>query len=392
MKIKVLMIGLAGLISASSVFAQKGELSNAKEQYDKYFTTYRQKALAAVATTALNEAKASIDKASANDKTATLPLTYAVKGEIYSALAYRDTVPSTSTPLFATAEESLKKAKETDTKGENKKMIEDAYQTLIVIKYNTGLKAYNGGKFETAYENFNFYRTVKPDDTTALFLTGLAAANAKMYKEALDSYGKLIGMSYSKNPGIYTDMSFIYLAKKDTTSAIKIVTEGAAKYPNDASLSKREIELNLQIGKAKEMVSKIDAALAKDPNNKTLYYYAGLANSSAGDAAKAEAMYRKAVEIDPAYFDATLNLGWVLLSPALKLHNEANKLPASKQKEYDDDMKKAKALFEIAKPVLQKAVDIKPTYEALYNLRAYYLGVNDMTNANAIKKQMDAIK
>jgi len=51
------------------------------------------------------------------------------------------------------------------------------------------------------------------------------------------------------------------------------------------------------------------------------------------------------------------------------------------------------ALFEVAKPVLVKAVELRPTsYEALYNLKNYYLGKNDMVNANATQKRMDALK
>ena len=379
MKIKFLMTGILGLIAVNTVFAQKGELSNAQDQYNKYFNIYKTPVLAAQATTAINEAKVSIDKASVNEKTANLPLTFAVKGAVYAALAYRDTVSSTSTPLFATAED--------------KKMIDDAYQTLIVIKYNAGVKSYQSGKYEAAYENFNFFRSVKPDDTTALYLTGLSATNAKMYEEALASYKKLVTMPYSKNPSIYTDMSFIYLSKKDTAAAIKVIGEGIAKYPGDQYLTRREIELNLQTGKAKEVISKIEAAIAADPKNKTLYYYGGLAYSAAGMDDKALDSYKKAIEIDPNYFEATMNLGSVLLKPAIALFTAANKLPASKQKEYDDDMKKAKDLFEIAKPVLQKAVDLKPTsYDALFNLRMYYLAKNDAATAASIKKQLDALK
>lgn len=400
MKIKFLMIGLIGLISVNSVFAQKGELSNAKDQYNKYQGLRGQKTFAAMATTALNEAKVSIDKAAANEKTAKLPLTYAVKGGIYAALAYRDTVPAIQTPLFATADEALKNASEglksitnADEKNDAKKIIDDAYQTLYVIKYNVGVKEYQSGKYEAAYHSFDFMRSIKQDDTTSLYLTGLSATNAKMYDEGLVNYKKLLTTNYSKNPSIYSDMSFIYLTKKDTVNAIKIVTEGATRYPNDANLAKREIELNLQTGKATEVISKIEKAIAADPKNKTLYYYAGLAYNASGNMAKAKESYEKALEIDPSYFEATLNLGYVLLNPAINLRNAANKLPTSKQKEYDESMKKAMALFEVAKPVLVKAVELRPTsYEALYNLKNYYLGKNDMVNANATQKRMDALK
>jgi hypothetical protein len=109
MKIKFLMAGLFGLISATS-FAQKGELSSAQTNFDTYEAT---KGQAALAIPKLNAAKVSIDKAAVHEKTATLPQTYALKGAIYAAYADMDTIATTSLPLFNTAAESLKKAIQT---------------------------------------------------------------------------------------------------------------------------------------------------------------------------------------------------------------------------------------------------------------------------------------
>ena len=53
---------------------------------------------------------------------------------------------------------------------------------------------------------------------------------------------------------------------------------------------------------------------------------------------------------------------------------------------------KAKADFAAAQPYLQKAVDLNPkSVDALNNLKTYYLGVQDMVNANKIQKQIEAL-
>ena len=79
MKIKALMTTLFGVITISA-FAQKGELSNAQSAYEKYDPLAR--ANFTLAKPSLMEAKTSIDKASTNTKTATLPQTYALKAAI----------------------------------------------------------------------------------------------------------------------------------------------------------------------------------------------------------------------------------------------------------------------------------------------------------------------
>src|SRR5882757_10368582 len=398
MKIKLLMAGLLGLVSATT-FAQKGELSTAKSEYDNYEGLRGAKATLSVAVKSLATAKTSIDKASANEKTSVLPQTYALKGAIYAALAVQDTVAATSLPLFTTADESLKKAKELDTKNENKQLIDNAYLNLAQYQLTKGVAEYSSGKYDLAYHSFDYYRTVLPEDTNAIYYTGLAAANAKNYPAAITNYNKLVTTKYSKNAGVYMDLSSLYLAGKDTTNALKTVSDGIVKYPANTDLRKREIEISLQTGKEKEVAQKIQTALAADPKNKTLYYYAGLTYSQTAESiikeqakakdpaakntlqqqkvdnyTKAADMYKKALEIDPNYFEANLNLGYVILNPAIDAYNAANKLPANKQKEYDAAIAKANAQFDLAKPYLVKAADLNPkSIDALTNLRTYYL-------------------
>lgn len=417
MKIRFLMTGVLGLV-ATATFAQKGELNNAQTEFDKYETSRGNKVTASIAATSIVAAKTSIDKAAVNEKTANLPQTQALKGAIYSSLAVQDSVPATSAPLFATAEEALKKAKELDTKGENKKLIDHANINLAQYQLSKGVKSYQDKDFKAAYKSFDYYRTVLPEDTNAIYYTGLAAANANMLPEAITNYNKLLTTNYSGKERVYTDLSSLYLMNKDTAGALKIVNEGVTKYPTNADFRRREVEIYLQTGRQKEVTDKINAAIANDPKNKSLYYYGGLtystaAESSAKDlkaakdpAAKAAAqkskednytkaadMYKKALEIDPNYFEANLNLGYVLINPAIDMYNAANKLPANQQKAYDAAVAKAGAQFDLAKPYLLKAVELNPkSYDALNNLKTYYLGKKDTAHAAETQKQIDALK
>src|ERR1700743_1155964 len=85
MKIKFLITGIFSLATVAA-FAQKGELKNADDKFTTYDGIRSNKVFAAKAEEDLMDAKASIDKASTNDKTASLTQTYALKGAIYSAL------------------------------------------------------------------------------------------------------------------------------------------------------------------------------------------------------------------------------------------------------------------------------------------------------------------
>jgi hypothetical protein len=429
MKIKVLMSALLGL-TAMSALAQKGELNNAQSAYEKYDPLAR--ANYAMAKPALMDAKTAIDKASTNAKTATLPQTYALKGAIYASLAYHDTDPATAATEASTAMEAIAKAKETDTKNEYKNLIDHASRELAQIQMDKGVKAYQDKKFDDAYTAFDAAQKILPNDTTAILYTGVSAANAKNYSGAIANYNKLLTTDYKGKAQIYADMPGLYLANKDTAGAIKSIGEAVAKYPNDATLRKEEIEVSLQAGQQGDLVTKIDAAIKADPNNKALYYYSGLTYSQIAESQqknivklqkadkaaaakakpgtkltpnpqidkleqtrldnfnKAAEQYKKAVSIDPNYFEAVLNLGYVTMAPAIDTYNSAQFV--NDQKTYDALMNKANSEFAAAKPYLLKAVELNPqSRDALTNLKSYYLGTKDMNGANDTQKKIDAL-
>jgi len=387
MKTKYVIAGVFTLAVSTAAMAQKSELSNAKTEYDK-FTVVRTGKLAS---TSLNAAKESIDKASGNDKTATLPQTYALKAAIYGSLA-GDTTQQSRDNLITTAEEAYKKAETADTKGENKKLLDDTKISLANYQLNKGVKQYQSGKYDQAFTAFDTYRQYFPEDTNAILYTGLAAANSKNNDAAISNYKKLVTTKYSKSMNVYSDLATLYLQKKDTVNAMKIMDEATKKYPKNADLAKREIELNIQAGNKNEVIKKIDAAIVNDPKNKTLYYYAVETYSSAKDYAKGSEYYQKALDIDPNYFEANLNQGFVIMSPAIDIFNAANKLPASKQKEYTAAVAKSTALFSKAEPYILKATEANPSsLEALGNLKTVYIGKKEDAKAAAVQKKMDAL-
>ncbi|TWJ00871.1 hypothetical protein JN11_02131 [Mucilaginibacter frigoritolerans] len=425
MKIKLLMVGLLGLISATT-FAQKGELNNAQDKYNQYQVSAGSKVPVIVAQgkASITDAKTSIDKASVNPKTSALPLTYALKAAIYASIAVDDSVQTTSIVEFNTASEALKQAKTLDTKNENAKLTDHANIQLAQYLLNKGITDFQNKKFDDAYKSFDSARQLIPTDTTTILNTAIAAINAKNYNAAILNYKDLLTTNYSGKNRIYNDLPNIYLMNKDTAGAVKIIDEALVKYPGNTALQREEIEIALQTGKTADITGKLQAAIANDPKNKLLYYYAGLTYIQIGDAANTssakmkddaakKATYqtaldnyskgvdycKKAIEIDPDYFEANLNCGYALIRPAVDLYNVARNIPVNKEKEYQAAIAKANAQFDLAKPYLQKAVDLNPkSVDALTNLRNYYRGKTDPAHAaentakaNDLKKQIDAL-
>jgi tetratricopeptide (TPR) repeat protein len=418
MKIRILFVsaGLATLLTAP-VFAQKGELSNAKSNFETY-DLLRTSNSGPMVKTSLNKAKIAIDKAAQNEKTSTLPETYALRAAIYAHTAMADTIEATSSPIYAAAEEALAKAKELDTKKENEKYFTSTETALAQSRLNAGVVLYRDKKYDEAYKAFDAAQKYVKGDTSSIYYAGISAAAAKNYKGAIDQYKKLIALNFSEKDKVYLDLSTLYLTEKDTTSALSIAAEAVQKFPTNAELRKREIEVSIQAGKVQQVLEKVLAAISNDPKNKTLYLYGGLIYSQAADVNttkisktkdaatiaalqkdkadnfnKAADMYKKAIELDPTYFDAVLNLGYVTLNPAIDTYNAAQQLPAAKQKEYDAALAKSKAQFDAARPYLEKATELQPeSVDAWKNFKTYYIGVQNTAKANEVQKKITELE
>jgi len=392
MKIKSFILALTFVGTSVAGFAQKGELSSAKSNYEKY-AQLRDANSAALGLANLKSAKEAVDKASVHEKTMNDPSTWTYKALIYSDLALLDSVPATSRPVLTEAANALAKAKELDKAGANKASLDKVSANLAQYDLNAGVKAYQAGKFEDAFTSFNNSLNFRPGDTTITYYAGLSAINAKKYKEGIQKYEDLVKTNFSGNNQVFLDLSKLYTMQGDTAKAISIASQGAAKFPNDAALATQEIELSLMAGKQKEVITKIEAQAQKDPKNKLLPFYLGIAYNASNDNEKAIAAYKQALAIDPEFGDANLNIGGLYLNKGIELYNAANKLPQNKQKDYDAMMKQANSQFDSAFPYLEKAVAVDPKSRlALDNLKTYYIIKKNQAKVDEITKKIAALQ
>jgi tetratricopeptide (TPR) repeat protein len=304
-----------------------------------------------------------------------------------------DTVPATSRPLIEEAKVAHKKAVELDKAGENKANLDNANGALFSqYELNQGVKAYQSNNFSDAFSSFSNALAFRPGDTTITYYAGLSAINAKNYKAGIQNYENLIKTNFSANLQIYLDLSRLYTMEGDTAKAISIASEGAAKF-NDSQLATQEIELSLMSGKQKEVISKITEQSKKNPTNKLYPYYLGIAYSTIGENLKAEESYLQAIQVDPNFADAYINVGGVLLNKGINLFNDANKLPQNQQKEYEEMIKRAGLEFDKAFPYLEKASVLDPKSRiALDNLKTYYIIKKNQAKADEIAARIEALQ
>ncbi len=396
MNFKSLIFGLIITCVSISAFAQRSEVISAKDNLTKYLQMAR--STPKLAAPFMKSAKESIDRAILHDKTKADPELWGMRALLYSEMAYNDST-SASVNYITEAQTSLAKAKELDADADNKENIKKAKLTLYQVQLLKGKKFFDSKNYTDAYTEFNKGLEFLPSDTISNYYAGVSAQNSKNYKAAIKSYTDLLSTNFTYLPDVYTNLAESYAANKDTAAAIKVLTEGYNKFPQSTQLVAREIELSINSGRNKEVISKIEAQMQKEPANKDYPFYLGIAYNAINDATKAEEAYKKAIAIDPKFLNAYINLGTVIMNSGIEKYNAANKkfgnknLVAAQVTEYNKAKAQATAEFDKALPYLLKATEIDPQSKIAWtNLRAYYNAKSNKQKVAEIDAKLATLK
>jgi Flp pilus assembly protein TadD len=174
---------------------------------------------------------------------------------------------------------------------------------------------------------------------------------------------------------------------------LQYLAQGRQAYPNDIGLVIDELNIYLSQGKQEMAIEKLSKAIELDPTNPNLYFARGTAYDNLKKGSLSETDYLKAIEIKADYFDPYYNLGAMHFNTAAELANEANKIPFSKQKEYDAAIAKAKAAFEKAQPYLEKALELQPDdSNTMVSLQQLYAQLKLNDKSLEMKKRREGTK
>jgi tetratricopeptide (TPR) repeat protein len=369
MKIKSALL-MALIFLASATFAQTSNVRKAKTAYTEFDK------LKALGTPELGKqqlltAKDAIDKAAVHEKSSQLAETWMFYALIYADLAFEDD-SETGYELEKKAFEAKEKSASLDEKKEWASNLAVVDGILAQRAMNVGIAAWDNQDFDKAYAAFSNGIKFIENDTLLTYYAAIAAVNNSDYTNALSHYSKLIPIdSFSSRDQVVLDMSRIYLMQNDTVNAIKYAELGSQLFPDNNDLATQYIELNLITGNSEKVINSITDRINRDPSNKNLHYYLGIVYNDS-DPIKAEAAYKKAIEIDPSFADAQINLGGAILNRGISLYNEINSKNIT-QTEWEKEIKAAHLIFDEALPVLEKAVELSPkNYIAVSNLLKFY--------------------
>lgn len=326
---------------------------------------------------------------------------YLYKGQAYMGSS------TTSEEDLVTAAESFKKVIEIESgnKQEHTEQAKQEIQNLIVRIVNSAIDDQNAERYEAASKKLYAGYTISKKDTSYLFYAAGNAMNAQMYDLAMKHYEELVDLGYigiekefiatnretgeveafstkeerdlvvlsgnyvrptermgeSKRRLILRDLSAIYVDKGEVEKAKRIIADAKKENPDDISLIRAEAALALKLNDMKTYNQLMQKVVDSDPDNPELFYNLGVSSASIGESEKAIEYYERALELDPDYHNAKVNMAVLILEQEDPIIEEMNSLGTSTadNKRYDELRNKRQAMYQEALPYLESAFQAK---------------------------------
>ena len=294
-------------------------------------------------------------------------------------------------------------------------------------------------QYDKSATNFERAYRVSTSDTLYLFNSATVAVMGKSYDTALKLYDELLGMGYtgiaveyfatetetgkeqsfsnetirslslkagthdnsrdakteSKIGEMAKNVALIYVELGDNEKAIAAIERAKKTSPNDFNLLISEANIQYKIGNVARYKELIAQALSINPNNVDLYFNLGVIAAEDKDVEAARGYYNKAMEIDPKYTKAKLNMVALILDQEQGIIDEMNNLgsSAADDKKYDELRDSRQQLYKDAIPYLTDALDIEPdNISAAKTLMNIYSAVGDEENYKSMRAKVEELE
>ena len=208
-----------------------------------------------------------------------------------------------------------------------------------------------------------------------LLYIAATASQSQKDAEAVPIYKEMIEI-HADTGWIYESL-FRATVDKNPEEAVKYLSTGMAKYPEDSHILISMINYKLKMGKLDELISDLKLAIQKEPKNTSLYVTLGnvydqLAEQvKTTDAAKSKTysdsalvFFNKTLEMDSKNSNAIYSIGASYYNKAAAITKELKVLDSDNSKEgiakYEAKNKELIGFFDQALPYFEKAETIDP--------------------------------
>ncbi len=182
---------------------------------------------------------------------------------------------------------------------------------LLPARVNLATAQMQLGRTEQALDNYRAALKTAPGDAQTALLFGSALFQMSRYADALQILAP-VQRAHPENLDAAFLLGETLIRLQRLREGLKLV-ERVAKARNDANAYLLAGLTEMQLTEYQEAKESSGEAVRLEPANAAAWTLHGMANAASGDLQSAKAAYRKALELNPNDFEASLRLGTLLL-------------------------------------------------------------------------------
>ena len=309
---------------------------------------------------------------------------------------------------------------------------------LINHLVNKGSDFVEKNDYSSASDCFSNAYRISKKDTIYLYYAASSSVNAKEYDKSLNMYEELKSLNFtgiekqyfalniitnmeeafdnkllrdasvqakthsnptekkskSRYPEIIKNMALIYNQLGDNEKALEAMLEARTENPDNLNLILTEANVHYTMGNIDKFKSLLEYATELDSENPELQYNLGVIAADANDIENAKKYYNRAIELNPKYVNAYVNLAALILGQEEFLIEEMNNLGTSSadNRRYDELRLERKEIYFEAIPYLEQAFDIDSNnFQAAKTLSNIYSATGDDVNAKKYRELAEGI-
>ena len=364
---------------------------------------------------------------------------YDLKGNVLLALAKKNVDASKNLEAAAEAYQTLISIEENEKKKKFTDAAKVSVNEIIGLVVNEAIKLGESKEYPKAAERLYLAYTLDKTKEDNLYYAASYAVNGQDYDKALEYYELLKKINYSGEKTIYSATNIInnevenFASKEDRDRSVKLtlhkdpieekipskkgeiysnyaliliqkgqiekaktaVSEARKLNPDDVSLIMTEANMYFNLQDFDSYEKLINEAAIKDPNNPELFYNLGVVSAKAKNNVKAAEYYNRAIELNPKYSDAYLNLAAIILEKDQAIIDKMNTLGTSSadNKKYDQYKIERENVLKEALPYLEKTIEtVNKEIEVKRTLMNIYYTLDMTDKYNKIKAEVDSMK
>ena len=267
-----------------------------------------------------------------------------------------------------------------------------------VYLYYAASSAVSGGLFDDALKYYLELQDVGYDGSAVVYKaknveTGEMEEMSKSQRDLMVKSGTYTDSMDDKVPSkkgeIVKNIALIYSQLGQDDKALGAYQAARESDPEDVNLILNEANLYFKQGDKAKFKSLMAEAIAIAPDNADLYYNVGVISSEEGNIEEARENYKKALEINPGYTNAFLNLSTTYVNEGNSFIDEMNSLGNSRADiaKYEELKTKKDDLFRSGAQILEDALKTNPDNQGILSqLKNIYGAMGDNDNYMRVKK------